>query len=457
MSNLQLLANASVGSNSMFYYKDHTGEYDHRIQHTHEYEKRYQIRHDILPHKIPHSVKKENDTDSNNTAFEKAKTEAVKLDEYVTTKYKIEQDKLKTIEGIVRKRNKSIKDNLIKEKMELQETLTRIIRDTLKFTKENTPMISMLPTKITNTLNKLEEHRRVGALNTSSNSMNVSRISNASVKSIQKYESCKFLQDLGLDIRNLNPNNIKIDIDKAYEFVHKWNISRNDLTHVIRMKLVNEIMNVEERRSVHRVKKLKDNIKKYEERLETYERNKKETEFSKESKSNNEINITDQSGQRRESININVNTYNARRVNTDGNIKSKKLTEPVLTTNSKESKRSVYINPKRKNKYPNTEAAPEKIVVNLSRPQSNSKSLSRSYGSIPFSTKGSTSMSLGRKKKVKINAYKNVQKLVRIINSNNSLLKNENVRKHFYNLYYNKKMDDLTNKLLVENRIETSD
>jgi hypothetical protein len=465
MSNLQLLPQGSISSNSMFYYKDTTtNEYDHRIKHTHEYEKRYQIRHDILPHKRPHCSHKEIESKDNN-AFDKACVESINSEEYLSTKYQREQDNLRTIEGIVKKRGQSIRDNFVKEKQELQETLTRIIRDTLKFTKENTPMISMLPTKVADTLNRYEEYRRTtSALNLSNNSIN-SRISGVSASSIKKYESCKFLKDLGLDLTNLTPNNIKIDIDKAYEFIKKWNIARSDINHVIRIKLVNEIMNVEERRSVHRVKKLKSKMADYERRLSSKKNiyiNSDEEKVSRSNSRTKSIDVLGTHGDNNHHTEISAKVLKEanRDVVTADKPESRKVSKkkqnvkPVEKRSKSKDRRSLYVNPNRRSKYIPQEPAPKKIFVNLSPAQTKSTTMRSSYGEIPFSFRRTSSTSAKKTKRVKVNGYKNIQKVVKIINSSNELLKNENIRQHYSNLLYNKKMEDLTNKILLENRLE---
>jgi len=170
--------------------------------------------------------------------------------------------------NIFNQTNKEIKENELKDKFELERTLSIIISDALKFTKKNNPIISMMPDSLTNVINQIKEERRMPrksiASNTSNISFNLSFGSNASIRSINKYESNAFLKALGLDLQNLSPDNIKIDNKKAYDFIKKWKVSSKDeINKIIRYKVVKEIMNVEERRSVQKLAKINKSIKTY--------------------------------------------------------------------------------------------------------------------------------------------------------------------------------------------------
>jgi hypothetical protein len=58
-----------------------------------------------------------------------------------------------------------------------------------------------------------------------------------------------------------------------------------------------------------------------------------------------------------------------------------------------------------------------------------------------------------RPKKIMLNAYSNVDKIVNYINSNYDLRENETLVGHFTNIKYNKKMDDLTKVLVNKNKV----
>jgi cysteine sulfinate desulfinase/cysteine desulfurase-like protein len=145
------------------------------------------------------------------------------------------------LEQLVNTRNKSIQQEIDQEKLSLKAELTQIIRDALLFSKKNNPMTSMLPNSINEIISKVKEDNK--ALNISVSSINLSQTSKASIRSIQKYESNAFLKALGIDLLNLHPDNININVDKAYEFISKWKTDRN-VRQVIRYKVVNEIMSI---------------------------------------------------------------------------------------------------------------------------------------------------------------------------------------------------------------------
>ena len=117
----------------------------------------------------------------------------------------------------------------------------------------------MLPNSITGMITKIKEDK---GLNISVNSLNISQMSKNSSRSVKKYESNAFLKALGIDLLNLSPDNIKIDIDQAYNFILNWKTDRN-IREVIRYKVVNEIMSVEEKRASQRVEKLNKKIAVY--------------------------------------------------------------------------------------------------------------------------------------------------------------------------------------------------
>ena len=103
-----------------------------------------------------------------------------------------------------------------------------------------------------------------------SNDMNISFKTSNSKNSLIKYESNAFLKALGLDLNSLSRENIKIDIDRAFEFIKKWKVSKKeDINKIIRYKVVKEIMNVEERRSVQKAAKLNKKLNLYLENKKT--------------------------------------------------------------------------------------------------------------------------------------------------------------------------------------------
>jgi hypothetical protein len=57
---------------------------------------------------------------------------------------------------------------------------------------------------------------------------------------------------------------------------------------------------------------------------------------------------------------------------------------------------------------------------------------------------------------MKLHSYNHVDKILEFIHGSNNLSANKNICKHFLNIKYNKKMDELTKKVIDHNRIETT-
>ena len=189
------------------------------------------------------------------SAFEKADLESEIQKQIKIQKYNQLIQKEQDLNKIINKRNKQIKEAFSKEKEELKNQLINIIRNALTFSKRNNPIFSMLPEEI---MSEIEKKRD---LNQSSFSLlNTSNFSMMSNVKKNKYESNAFLKSLGLDLENLNANNINIQIDKAYEFVKNWKVDRN-INEIIRMKVVNQIMNVKEKRALQKMEKIKEKLK----------------------------------------------------------------------------------------------------------------------------------------------------------------------------------------------------
>lgn len=422
MSDLQYLPLGNISSNSRFFYKDTTSnEYDNRIKFTHQFEKKLQVRHDANPRLKSHLAYKKIDPDLL-SAFDKAVIETSKTDDHVKTKNEVRDRKRKVIEGIVKERDKMIKERLQDEKNELEVVLVRIIKDALKFSKESTPMISMMPNKLTNAINHLKERggSNPNLLNISSGSLlNLSMKSNTSNRSIQKYESNRFLKALGLDLQNLNKDNIKVDIDQAYDFIKMWKVKKEDINQVIRFKVVNEIMNVEERRSVQKLEKL----------------NKKYSDYVR----RKTISVPKQQP-------VIEEAKNAKTVNSVKTVK----TGPKRMASTAKQKKEVFAkqtsnvvekNPVRqevkRTADTNTGQSPSR-----SRSRSGFRSRSKRYQEEPV-----------QRKKIKLNSYKNVDKIIRIIHGSDELSNNENLSKHFYNIKCQKRYDDLTKKAIRNNKL----
>jgi hypothetical protein len=242
----------------------------------------------------------------------------------------------------------------------------------------------MMPNKLSNVINQIKDERRTG-LNTSTASLNLSLRSNVSTRSINKYESNQFLKALGLDLLNLNANNIKIDIDQAHKFIQKWKVKKEDLNKVIRYKVVNEIMNVEERRSSQKIEKLNKRINKYLERKQGIK-----TSVSLEKTSNTLRSLN--------------NTLSLSKTKSLSKLKKKPI-KKKRQSSSYDRKKTGYKTMK-----------PIKRVV--------------------------------------LNAHKNIDKVVKFINSSENLRENEALVEHYNQIKINKHLEDTTKRMIQLNRID---
>ena len=362
------------------------------------------------------------------SAFDKAVSESHKVQEYHRTRREIVEGKREIIENIVKDRNKLIKEDLEKNKKELEKTLIKVIKDALKFTKENTPMISMMPTRITTTINQIKEEKKINTLNISNASLNLSFGSTNSTRSIQKYESNQFLKALGLDLLNLNVNNIKLDIDKAYNYIKRWKVKNEDINQVIRFKVVNEIMNVEERRSVQKIEKMNKRINLY---LENKKLSKKKMII------------------RDESIRS-LNNSNNVSVHGDKNMSMSFSTKQINTSTQKS-----VIKPKKEIKEKSVEKT-TKLVSSKEKLKVTKKS-ARSISMSKNRLKNLKNEQNIKPKKLILNAYNNVEKIVHFINSNDELKENAPLLDHFNNIKYNKKIDLMTKALINKNKLNVNE
>jgi hypothetical protein len=457
-TNLQNLPSANISSNNHYFYKDETKYEDkHKIFIDDGQEKNVYLNpNKPIYHVQNYSSKKHNNSKQENSAFEKAVKESEKIKNYHEYKFLKTENKRELIKEIVIERNKNIREKLDIEKKNLQETLTRIIKDSLKFTKENNPIISMIPNNISNAINEIKEKKKKKNLDSNINnnnnstlgiSFNLSQLSSNS-SGHKKYESSAFLKALGLDLENLSPDNIKINIDEAYEYIKKWKISRSDVNEIIRMKVVNEIMNVEERRSVQKMKKVKEKYKNYIE----YKRQKEINEFNKQNEERhnyeeNNSNSEDKVYNKKElkDLESNKNLINLSNDNSYSNLNNDKNVSTIgkITNNQANSNVDVIIV---NNKYLEKSKSKEKDKIN------NSNSPNKKKYDVKLKLK-IESPPAKKKRKLVLNSYKSVDRIINIINKSEKLKSNENLCKHFRNIKYNKKIDDLTIKLLDQNKI----
>ena len=280
-------------SNSQSHYKNISSfNYEHRIRLNPSGEiKNMDIRNQIPIKHIKdslikssiHSPKK--NKYNNKTAYEKAEIE-FNINNHINKQR--HQDLLqheKNIKKICHKVNLTNKKKLETKKTLLKRELTRIIKDMLLFSKKNNAVRAMLPDNINEIVEKAKKETQDLSL-----TLNLSRVSRISkVSSIGIYtmlEKNDFLNSLGVDMENLNVNNVNIDIDKCWNYVVKIAKGKN-VEDILRYKVVNVIMNLVEKKSAEKAKKIYEKLdiyKRYMDGKKKIEMRRKEMEKEKKEK-----------------------------------------------------------------------------------------------------------------------------------------------------------------------------
>lgn len=353
------------------------------------------LQSNLKPHHINHYLIKSNSNCSiSPSAFHNADIHTQITSQLTKHKYQLLLQKEQNLEQLVNTRNKSIQNEIAQEKLSLKNELTQIIRDALLFSKKNNPMTSMLPNSINEIISKVKEDNK--ALNISVSSINLTQTSKASIRSIQKYESNAFLKALGIDLLNLHPDNININVDKAYEFISKWKTDRN-VRQVIRYKVVNEIMSIAEKRASQKVEKINKKLKVIKDKAR--EENIRRKRLKEEEKYKQELLL---------SQTIDTASMMHRYYST-----GQKMKTPVVEVRKKYKHNNVIRN-------------------NVKRYNPLSKTL------------------------VRYNSYKNLDKIISFINQSDSLKENVQVCKHFNNLNDNQDMNQVVKRLKRKNRLQSA-
>ena len=383
-------------SNSIFSYKEISSRnYNHPIPLNNPvHDPPIYLQSNLKPHHINHYLIKSNSSISP-SAFHNADIHTQITSQLTKHKYQLLLQKEQNLEQLVNTRNKSIQNEIAQEKLSLKNELTQIIRDALLFSKKNNPMTSMLPNSINEIISKVKEDNK--ALNISVSSINLTQTSKASIRSIQKYESNAFLKALGIDLLNLHPDNININVDKAYEFISKWKTDRN-VRQVIRYKVVNEIMSIAEKRASQKVEKINKKLKVIKDKAR--EENIKRKRLKEEERYKQELLLSQ-------------------------TIDTASMMHRYYSTGQKMKTPVVEVRKKYKHKNTNNNN-------NVKRYNPLSKTL------------------------VRYNSYKNLDKIISFINQSDSLKENVQVCKHFNNLNDNQDMNQIVKRLKRKNRLQSA-
>jgi hypothetical protein len=377
----------------------------------------------IFPYKVEPVILKENEV-RELSAWDLAEIHSQKCSKREETKRKILEEKIDIVEKAIKNR---IEKNIVmeeKEKLQLEKDIVTIIAHALRFSKKNTPLTAMISNEMNEQLLKIGKERRMsskssGNLNKSIGSLiNTSNLSCSS--NTVKYDSNRFLKALGLDVNNLRPDNIQINIDNAISQIEKWRlVDKSKLRNLIRMRVINEISSIEERRTVRKLRGINEKLK-----------NLKSVGKATKSKIKNldDKNITNISSiENKESRDVSQYNYNSENVL----VKDKSGINNETNTMQKSTTMKTYLDDFSK----------------LSK-QKTSKGKGKKY-----------EIRIEPKKKEKprtkliLNSYHQADKLLKIVYGNPNTKENTNLVRHFENINNYREADNMINKVIFRNRI----
>ena len=287
-------------------------------------------------------------------------------------------------------------------KERLKNQLTRIIKDALKFSKKNSAVRAMLPDNINEIVSKAKKETQDLSM-----TLNFSRVSKISkVSSIGMYsmlEKNDFLNSLGIDMENLNSNNINIDIDKCWNYIVKLAKGKN-VEDILRYKVVNIIMNLVEKKSSEKARKIYEKLDIYKRYMALKKNEKQRRKKSEENKK--EINLKN-----------NVKEYLKQKM-----IKSLSEKKSFKEENKNNLMSGKKYNFKKKKKIQRVESA-ENII-----PES-------------------------QKEFKRLNAYNDVTRIISFIDNSKKNSQSKVCRNHFANIQITKNMDRVGERLKKKNEI----
>ena len=184
------------------------------------------------------------------------------------------------------KKNNEIKSELDFRKIKLKNKLIQIIRESLIFARNNSPVGAMLQSTVAEFFDQIKaepDNSLTFSLSyESTKTINEKRLKTENSRKIKKKKKNEFLKSIGVDVENLTVNNINLDIDKALEFISNWGKGRN-IEDILRLKVVNSVMSLTEQNAAQKVKYInrkynKFKEKKMKEKLELLKKKKEEEE-----------------------------------------------------------------------------------------------------------------------------------------------------------------------------------
>ena len=266
-TDLNVLISPKGRSNSLFHYRPVANqEYSSRISLDPEGEKKLQLRYQKYPGHIFNVLTKTNFLEESKSlrADERADLQSEMNSHLKKQKYQILLEKDSFINNICRRTNSQIRTEFNEHKMKLKNKLIQIIRETLIFAKNNSPVGAMLHSNVHEFLEKFktEPDNSLNSLSLESIKENNEKTKLTNKKKIKKKQKNEFLRLIGVDVENLSINNINLDIDKAWNYIVKLGNGRN-VEDILRMKVVNSIMSLTEQSAALKVKHINQKYDKY--------------------------------------------------------------------------------------------------------------------------------------------------------------------------------------------------
>lgn len=336
-----------------------------------------------------------------NSAFDNADIQSKITLQVKKQKYQTLLEKNKKLENLCKIKNNEIKSDLEKRKIKLKEKLTRIINDALLFSKKNNPVKSMLPENINEIVEKFR--KQSNEVNMSLNISNLSKIT--SIGKGSKQTKNEFLSMLGVDLENLAVDNVKVDINKAWDFILKISKGKK-VEDILRFKVVNAIMSLTEQKASEKARKLYEKM----EIFKKYKEQQKNEEIKRKQKEEDE------------------NYQKMVKNNPRGLIKQrmmKSLSQPQLF---------------------NQDENELKKKKNLKK-QIKKKKMHRSE---------SATFPVSQKKLIRLNAYKDVNKIINFIDYSKKESQSKVCKPHFMNIKIRKNADTNIQKMIKNNGIIVS-
>ena len=284
-TDLNGILNPQGRSNSLYHYRPIANQkYSSRISLDPEGERKLHLKYQKNPGHIFNVFYKTNFLEENKSlkANERADLQSEMNTHLKKQKYQILLEKDFLIQNVCNKKNNEIKTEFNERKMKIKNKLIQIIRESLIFAKNNSPVGAMLQSNVQNFLERIKTEPDNSLISLESTKENNEKTKLDNIKKNKKKQKNEFLRLIGVDVENLSLNNINLNIDKAWNYILKLGNGRN-IEDILRMKVVNSIMSLTEQNAALKVKHINQKYEIYkehknEEKMEKLKKKREEEE-----------------------------------------------------------------------------------------------------------------------------------------------------------------------------------